>query len=320
MKTLKKFILPILVLALSFQSCDDNDNNLKVQTETITDIAVNTNDLSILVDALQRTDLDATLDGSGSFTVLAPTNTAFQTFLEDNGFDSLDDVPTAVLKETLLNHVIQGEVRSNELTTGYTSTMATSVASGDPMSLYVNTDLNVVFNGVATVRTENIDASNGIIHIVDGVIALPTVVTFATADTDLNILVQALTRSDLNTDFVGTLSTAGTSGPAPFTVFAPDNDAFVSLLAELQVGNLAQVDGPTLEAALKKHVIAGSNVRSTQLENDSSVETFNGTNVTIDLDGQAKIIDPNDRISIIETVNIQANNGVLHKISRVILP
>ena len=320
MKTLTKIFLPILVLALSFQSCDDDNDTIVLENRTITDIAVSTSNLSILVDALQRTNLDATLDGSGSYTVLAPTNTAFTAFLQANNFSSLDDVPTAVLRETLLNHVIQGEARSNQLSTGYTTTLATSVASGENMSIYINTDNNVMFNGVSTVSTADIDASNGVIHIVDAVVAIPSLVTFVTADAELSILVQALTRNDLTTDFVGTLSTTGTTGVAPFTVFAPDNDAFVSLLGELQVGALGDIDAATLESTLKKHVLVDTNVRSTDLEDGASVETFNGTNITIDLDGGAKIIDPNDRISNIETVNIQANNGVMHKISRVILP
>ena len=103
-------------------------------------------------------------------------------------------------------------------------------------------------------------------------------------------------------------------------MFATDNEAFVSLLEELQVGTFGDIDVATLESILKKHVLIDTNVRSTDLEDGGSVETFNGINITIDLDGGAKIIDPNDRISNIETVNIQANNGDMHKISRVILP
>ena len=119
---------------------------------TIVDIAVATPDLSNLVAALQAADGDlvTTLNG-GEYTLLAPTNAAFETFLSVNGFSSLDDVPTDVLANILLNHVITGEVRSTDLSAfgaGYASTNATN-ADGDNLSLYFDTLSGVVFNGVS---------------------------------------------------------------------------------------------------------------------------------------------------------------------------
>ena len=133
------------------------------------------------------------------------------------------------------------------------------------MSIYINTDNGVTFNGVSSVTSADVVASNGIVHIVDGVIGLPSVVTFALADPNFGILVQALTRPDLTQSFVGLLSIPAGSAPSPFTVFAPINSAFESLLTELGVNSLNDIDEPTLSAVLSYHVIVGANQLSINL-------------------------------------------------------
>ena len=72
-------ILLVAVIALVSISCDNNDDDMTAQTpdNTITGLAVATPDLSILVQALTKANLAATLKGAGPFTVFAPTNDAF---------------------------------------------------------------------------------------------------------------------------------------------------------------------------------------------------------------------------------------------------
>merc|ERR1711939_1287605 len=91
--------------------------------------------------------------------------------------------------------------------------------------------------------------SNGIVHTVDAVIALPTVATFS---------------------FVNTLTSAGT-----FTVFAPTNDAFADLLAELEISGFGDLDTSVLAAALSLHVVNGANVRAEDLTT-GTVTTLGG--------------------------------------------
>ena len=247
MKKLFKIIPIVLISFSTLVSCnDDNDNDVPYQpeptTNTIVDIAVGSENLTTLVAALQRADLVTTLASQGPFTVLAPSNEAFNTFLTANGFNSLDDVPTDVLTNILLNHVVGGRLASTDLTTGYASTFATSSASQTSMSLFIDTSNGVRFNGVSSVTDADIEADNGIVHLVDAVIGLPSVVTFAVADPTFSTLVTALTRDDLTTDFVSVLSTGAGTSPAPFTVFAPTNDAFGLLLTELGISGLADID------------------------------------------------------------------------------
>jgi len=324
MKIISKIskITPILVLAMLLLSCSDDDVNTQ-QEFNIVETALASPNLSNLVAALQAADgnLVNVLSGEGPFTVLAPTNEAFATFLSDNGFASLSEVPTDVLSQIILNHVISGNVNSTDLISagsGYANTSATGPGNNN-LSLYFNTTNGVRFNGVSSVTNADIMATNGTIHIVDAVIGLPTVVDFALANPALSNLVAALQSADSQSpspNLIGTLS-----GNGSFTVFAPTNTAFGNLLLELDPsGNTTLGDIPpsTVEAVLTYHVV-GTNVTSSQLTS-GTVSTLGG-NVTVNATNFT-ITDSNDRVSGIITslVDIQAINGVVHAIDKVILP
>ena len=319
MKNLFK-IIPILLISLTtLQSCNNNDDENVEDVSTIVNLAVDSADLTSLVAALDRANLVSALNGEGPFTVLAPTNDAFAAFLSANNFNSLEDVPVDILTKVLLNHVISGSLISTDLSTGYANTLATSAASQTPLSIYVDTSNGVRFNGVSSVSAADILAVNGVIHKVDAVIGLPNIVTFATADPNFSTLVSALTRSDLTTDFVGVLSTDSATAPAPFTVFAPINDAFNRLLIELDLASLSEIDEPTLDIVLKYHVVGGANVLDSNLTDNLTVSTLSG-DITADITGGARLTDPTGRVSDIIATNVQANNGVIHAINKVILP
>ncbi len=314
MKTLRLFGFALLMVSLGFVSCGDDDDDMDNDPQTISNLASETADLSSLVAALGAADLVSTLEGDGPFTVFAPTNAAFDKFLSDNGFATVADVPADLLKNILLNHVVGGKNLSTGLATGYVESSATG-AGGNAMNMYISTDGSVTINGVSTVATADIDASNGVIHIVDAVIGLPTVVTFATADPTFSTLVSALTRESLGVDYVGVLS-----GEGPFTVFAPTNDAFGALLTELSAGGLGDIDDATLNAVLQYHVVNGANVRAGDLTDGQVVATFGAAEFTIDLSDGASITDANDRNTKIVVTDVQANNGVIHVVSQVLLP
>ena len=323
-------ILPILFLSLFIISCDDDndDDGVCCAGSSIVDLASQTESLSTLVSALQVTGLDATLSSPGAFTVLAPTNDAFDAFLTSINAASLEDIPVDVLTNVLLNHVIIGEVQSSSLTNGYASTQAISGASGTNMSIYINTDNGVTFNGVSSVSTADVVASNGIVHIVDGVIGLPSVVTFALADPNFSSLVQALTAYDYPQSFVGLLSIPAGSAPSPFTVFAPVNSAFESLLEELAVSSLYDIDEQTLGAVLSYHVVVGVNQFSMSLSDGMVFTTAldqsipGGGNLTYnDGDtGPGVLTDNNERTSNMILLDVQADNGIIHAIDTVVLP
>lgn len=320
MKTIKFTKIALLAfLTFGLFACSDDDDGGDVITpsNTIADFVAGNPDYSSLGAALEVTGLDATLDGTANFTVFAPNNAAFNSFLSNNGFDSLDEVPEDVLTEILLNHVQEGEIMSSALSTGYIESMATGMASDQPLSLYINTDDGVTINGVSSVTTPDVEVDNGIIHAVDAVIGLPDVTTFATADPNFDILVQALTADESFT-FVETLMMS--EDPAPFTVFAPTNTAFANVLDELELAGLDDIPADLLSSILSYHVVAGSNVRAEDLTDQMMVETLETGSFTINLGENVTITDENGRTATIVATNVQANNGVIHALDTVILP
>ncbi|MFD2909377.1 fasciclin domain-containing protein [Flavobacterium ardleyense] len=308
MKNYAKLIkLTLLVVTSSLMfSCSDDDDATQVENNSISAVASRASNLSILVSALEKTDLVSTLDQPGPYTVFAPTNAAFTAFLTANGYDNLDAVPTPALKEILLNHVVSGSNLSTSLTTGYIKTLAKGAASStNTLSMFVNTESGVRLNGVSSVATADIVATNGVIHIVDAVIGLPTVVTHAAANPNFSTLVTLLSDQDL----VGTLN--GTSG-SPFTVFAPINSAFDA--ATLALYGTYSNENKT--AVLTYHVVAGVNVLSTGIPT-TPIETFQGQTISI---AGTVITDQTDRTTDIVAVDVQASNGVVHAINKVLLP
>lgn len=274
MKNYSKLIKLTLIVVFStiMFSCSDDDSTFN--ENTIETVAANNSNLSILVDALERTGLS--LDRNESFTVFAPTNDAFNQFLIDNNFQSLDDIPTETLTQVLLNHIVSGANVSTNLSTGYIKTLAKgSASSSNTLSMYVNTSSGVRLNGVANVTQADIMASNGVIHVVDAVIGLPTIVTHALANPNFSSLVGALT-SDGQPDFVGILS--GTTN-SPFTVFAPSNSAFTAFETE-NPGTLASLTSSQLTSVLSYHVVAGANVLSSGIPS-TPITTFESGTFTI---------------------------------------
>ena len=146
---------------------------------------------------------------------------------------------------------------------GYTNTSATGPGS-NALSLYYNTSDGVVFNGISTVTAADVVGTNGIIHAVDTVIDIPTVVTFAAADPNFSTLVEALTTLTPGTDFVSILSrTEGSNADGinpDYTVFAPTNDAFTDL------GDLP--GEVVLTQVLLHHVVSEANITSGDFKSD----------------------------------------------------
>ena len=316
----KNFFKTIFIafVTVGIISCSDDDDTTDIPAPelTIAEIVSGNDAYSTLLAALQRTELDGVLNDEGDFTVFAPDNDAFASFLGDGV--TVADVEVEALKQILLNHVLGQSVTSSELSTGYVNNLAVESTSEKNLSTYINISNGVVINNVSQVVQADVLASNGVIHFVNNVIPLPTVVTFAAADANLSTLVAALTRDDVtDQNYVSTLSTAAGTTPTPFTVFAPTNDAFGALLMELGASSLTDIDTETLVATLNLHVIAGANVRAEDLV-DGNVSTLGGE-ITINA-ANAEILDSNNRKIQISVTNIQAANGVVHVIDKVILP
>ena len=310
-----------LILLITFLSCSKEETEIiEPAQSTLYDLVANSMNYSYLEAALMMTNLDEVLVGDDVYTLYAPDNNAFIGFLMRSGFNSLEEVPRETLKQILLNHVMIGQMEYRDFKSGYFQTAATSAANGNAMSIYINqVNMRVTLNGESRIVQGNVRASNGIIHVVDRIIPLPSLVTFVLADPLLYNLAVALTRNDLTVDFTAVLSTQNGTSPAPFTVFAPNNLAFLDLLTELGVDRLSAIDEPTLNSTLNHHVVGEINTLSSDLSDNLLINTLEGE-ITANVTGGASLTDGNNRVSNIIVVDVQANNGVLHIIDKVILP
>lgn len=334
MKTnrLKQFAL-IAFMALGLTACSDGDNNNAQPDNTIAGIASRTANLSSLVAALNRAELTGVLSGSGNFTVFAPTNDAFAAFLSANGFANVDAVPVPVLKNLLLNHVIGTEIASSAIPPAvYVSTLSpiNSTTGAPTISMFVQKSGNTVTinggasNGGSTVATADIDASNGIIHVVSNVIAIPKIVNHVVANPQFDTL-QAVVTSGASGAF-GDQSAVlaalnGLTASAPATVFAPDNAAFTA--ATTGTGFAVGATPAQVSKVLQYHVTVAGNVRSNQLTNNQSIPMITSPvqNTTVILgSGTVDIRDFANNLARVNQADVQCSNGVIHGVNRVLQP
>ena len=317
---LKNQLLPLAIaglFAFGFTSCSDDDDSSDGGTTAVTigDFVEGAADYSSLSAALDATGLKETLKSSNQYTVFAPDNDAFDTFLTAAGFtlDNATDEQLAVVKNVLLNHVIGSEVKASTVTStapGYISNLApgpltTQDEDTNLSTFYSLVSDNVMINGeVMVTNPDAYDATNGIIHAVDAVIGLPKISTFVVADASLSTLEAALIANSL-------VDTVDNFDPA--TVFAPNDAAFTAGSYELS---------DATSDILTYHVISGANVEYGDVEDLGTATPATVQSQTIGIlagptfkgNGNA-----DDDIADVVTTDIQASNGIIHIIDTVLL-
>ena len=280
----------------------------KETKQSIAEIAVD-GGFNTLVAALDAADLVETLSGDGTFTVFAPTDDAFAALPEGMLEELLADPET--LKQILLYHVVGDVVMAETVVTlDEAETLEGSMVAIDVV------DGNVFLND-SQVTSTDIEASNGVVHVIDKVL-VPGMQEAASNETleesksiaeiavagGFNTLVAALSAADL----VETLS-----GDGAFTVFAPTDDAFAALPEGMLEGLLA--DTESLTQILLYHVVGDVVMADTVVTLDEA-ETLEGSKVEIEVvDGKVFVND-----SQVTSTDIEASNGVIHVIDKVLVP
>ena len=332
-----KLIALFSVLALVVSACGTDDTESTETTEaaettttteavaesnTIVDIAVGNEDFSTLVTALQEAGLVDTLAGEGPFTVFAPTDEAFAALPEGLLDTVLAD--QELLTSILTYHVVPGAVLAADVVT---LDSATTVQGED---VQITVDGDSVMVDAATVVTTDIEASNGVIHVIDSVLLPPSVQemladgeTAAEEDMDedmsgdaMNIVETAEAAGDFSTlltavEAAGLTETLATGGP--FTVFAPTDEAFAAIDEDTLNGLLA--DPEALSEVLLYHVVEGEVYAADVVMLDSAT-TVQGSDVEIVVDGDTVTING----ATVVMTDIQTSNGVIHVIDAVLLP
>jgi len=137
---------------------DDADHHNKIVS-----IAQDTEQLSTLVSAVKAADLVETLNGEGPFTVFAPTNQAFGN-LSDGTLDMLLQAENKEQLQSILTyHVVPGKIMSSDLKDGQ---MVETVQGN---KIKVSLSDGAMINGASVVKAD-VEASNGVVHIIDAVI------------------------------------------------------------------------------------------------------------------------------------------------------
>lgn len=308
----------------------------EMESNTLVDIVVATEPLSILRDAVIKADLVETLSSAGPFTVFAPTNDAFVALLGVLGddYNSLDDFDTeaeiALLRDILLYHVIPAQVLAADLSaleveTALADNNLEIIASGETFVIGDASDTNANITGT------DIMASNGVAHTIDKVllpqsaidfviqISQKNIVGLAQSVDDLSLLVDALIQADAG--LVDVLS-----GDGPFTVFAPTNAAFSDLLDALgdDFNSLADFDTAEEKGLLAKvltfHVVAGAKVASGDLVQNQEIPTVQGEALVAQVNPEVRIFDKTGEASNVIGADNEASNGIVHIIDKVLLP
>ncbi|MDG1549895.1 MAG: fasciclin domain-containing protein, partial [Candidatus Poseidoniaceae archaeon] len=232
-------------------------------TQDIPTNAAGTGIHDTLVAALAHVDLVTTLEGTGPFTVFAPTDQAFT----DAGVD-LANFQTAeekaVLTDILLYHVVSGAVPASAVTDG----MLAEMVNGDKTKFTVSGTVSI---NDATVIQADVQASNGIIHVIDKVLTPPVDIPATAQTTGIhNTLVDAVIQADL----LATLQTAG-----PFTLFAPTDQAFTD--AGIDLAALDTTEGKAALADILLYHVVTSEVPASAITDGMLAEMANGDKIKI---------------------------------------
>jgi uncharacterized surface protein with fasciclin (FAS1) repeats len=281
---------------------------------SITDVAAGNENFSTLVAALQATGLDTALaDMSGDFTVFAPTNAAFDK-LPDGTLDALLE-DTDALSDILLYHVYtSGTVLADTaITIAQADDSLIEMGNGSDLALSYNE--STLFANGSSVVMANIMASNGVIHQIENIIIPPTIegeptesiVDYVLDNDDFSTLVLALSTAGL----VDTLADENAS----FTVFAPTNDAFDKIPADVLANLLADI--PALTSVLLQHVVDGKvSAINAYAANGTNIPTLAGNDISVEIDAASGMLKFGG--STVTVTNVFTTNGVIHVLDTVV--
>jgi transforming growth factor-beta-induced protein len=291
-------LFTFLVSSIMLTGCNDSTTSVD-EGQSITEIAVNSPDFSVLVDALSQAGLASTLDTGGPFTVFAPNNSAFAALPAG----TLESLTEEQLTEILLYHVLGASVLSGDLA----PEQAVETLSGEEVFI-TTTGSGVQINGASNVFQADVIATNGVLHAVDTVL-LPDAFNDVTGIVLKRYFLSTLVGAVVQTDLLEALQ----NPEASYTVFAPTDEAF----GNLPSGTLESLTVDQLRNILLYHVV-DTRILSTDLADGTyELETLNGDSIEVVVSGGGITINGNATVT---GADLNGTNGVIHTISNVLLP
>ena len=302
MKRIISLVAVLAVAAAAVGGTGPASAGTRASKVDIVQTAVAAGQFTTLASLLQKAGLVDTLATGGPFTVFAPTDAAFAKVPKAT-LDALAADP-AKLRAVLLYHVVPGCVTAADVV------KLTSAKTAEGRSLGIKVVNGSVFVDGAQVTTPDVEATNGVIHVIDSVLipkeatAPKTIVQTAVAAGSFKTLASLLKKAGL----VGTLQ-----GKGPFTVFAPTDAAFAKL-PKATLAALAK-NKAKLRSVLLYHVVKG-NVSAAKVVTLRSAKTLNGKAVSIRVNG-GNVLVGGARVT---TADVKASNGVIHVVNKVLIP
>ena len=276
------------------------------QSNTVVDIIVNSEVHTVLEDAVVAAGLVEALSGEGPFTVFAPTDDAFTALLAALGFTAEELLAYPGLTDVLLYHVVAAQALSTDLSDDQEITTLLD----EDVSVSITAD--GVFINQAQVIVADLEADNGVVHVIDAVL-VPEMEELPETVVDIIVESEVHTLLELAVGAAGLVEAL--SGEGPFTVFAPTDDAVVALTEALGITADELLALPNLGEILQYHVVAGE-AFSDDLEDGQMITTLLGQDVTVSIDDAGVMI--NEAMVII--ADLEAENGVVHVIDAVLVP
>ena len=232
---------------------------------TVVDIIVGSETHNTLEAAVIAAGLVGTLQGTGPFTVFAPTDAAFAALPAGTVDALLADIPA--LTKILTYHVVGAKAMSSSLNNG----QKIITVQGKKVTVTINAD--GVFINNAKVTVADIEAENGVVHVINAVL-IPS----SLPNTVVDIVVNSANHTTLEAAVVAAGLVETLKGDGPFTVFAPTDAAFAALPAGTVAALLADI--PALTNILTYHVV-GAKAMSSSLSNGQKIVTLQGKEVIV---------------------------------------
>lgn len=290
---------------ITIVSCKKDETTVPV-TPNIVQLAQSDTSLSILVSAVTKSGLGGTLSTTTNLTVFAPTNNAFRAAgFPQSKIDALTPAEvTTVLTPILTYHVLGIIVAAANVP------VSDAVTTLNGKKLFASKNTNGVFlNGVKVIKAD-LNASNGVVHVIDKVLVPPTqtITEIVVGNPNFSLLKAAVIRADLATAL---------GNPGKFTVFAPVNSGFPAALdtdAEINAAPVAAVAGIVTSHAFGTNIAAGDLVagNTPATLNTAVTLTVALTPAAVKINGSANVA------SKITATDIIATNGIIHVIDKVL--
>lgn len=319
-----RFVYALLIAVFAFSALVVPSARAAQAPGTIVDVVLaanaETGEFSILIAALQAANpsILKKLSSEREYTVFAPTDAAFQALLDELGVTPeqlLSD--KRMLSRVLRYHIARGELESSEV---LAKRRIRTLQGG---WLFQEGGLLTDARGrTANIVTTDIQANNGIIHVIDRVVlpkpkpvkvdgSIVDVALAANAETgDFSILIAALQAA--HPSIIKRLSYSG-----EYTVFAPTDAAFTALLDELGLTAEELLSNrPLVSRVLRYHIISVE-LDSSEVLAKKRIRTWQGGRL---FQESGVLTDANGRTATIIATDIEASNGVIHVIDNVLLP